>query len=616
MVDTIKFSEMTPGGDIANDDKVPGLLGGGNVLFNNPWTFLAPGSTAERPIPSSAIEYRLRFNTTLEVYEYYDPSTLTWTQLSGTGTGTVNPGVANDLAYYAVNGQIISPVNGANSAVLVTGGTGIPSLSTTLPTGLSIPGASITESTAALLSGSVIAAPVAGIDLVNKTYVDALIAAGVLSITGTANQVIASSPTGNVTLSLPQDIATGSTPTFLGLTLSAIPLTVSSGGTGVSTVTIAPTASAFAGWDANSNLSASNFLSGTTLVTNSGGTTTLTVASTGQFIFSGATFETVQMPVVATLATGQAYRLVNDSSNALFVISSGSNGIVTMQPETSAVLTFNGVAATDETSWSVDYTSNTIGVQSLTGTANQIDVSSPTGNVTLSLPATLVAPGTFAVGNFLLSSTTISSSSSMNFSGTAPDYVFEGTAAAGAEIRIRENTTNGLDYFALKAPSSITTSYVLNYPSTPAPVNSSTLISSTAGVLSWANWEENISWTPVPFGNSTAGSPTGTFSGVYSRHGRLVRVSFQLIFTSLGGMVGQLRLAGLPYVILNSVANRAGIEIAVRTNFTNMFAISGYGLNNSSTIHFFNAELDNTSLLITDLSNTTEIYGSLLYLTT
>ncbi len=43
-------------------------------------------------------------------------------------------------------------------------------------------------------------------------------AAFVTSITGTANQVIASSATGDVTLSLPQSIATASTPTFAGLT--------------------------------------------------------------------------------------------------------------------------------------------------------------------------------------------------------------------------------------------------------------------------------------------------------------------------------------------------------------------------------------------------------------
>lgn len=45
-------------------------------------------------------------------------------------------------------------------------------------------------------------------------------ASGVTSITGTSNQVIASGSTGDVTLSLPQDIATTSTPTFAGVLLS------------------------------------------------------------------------------------------------------------------------------------------------------------------------------------------------------------------------------------------------------------------------------------------------------------------------------------------------------------------------------------------------------------
>jgi len=44
---------------------------------------------------------------------------------------------------------------------------------------------------------------------------------GVTSITGTANQVTASASTGGVTLSLPQSIHTGATPTFAGLTTSA-----------------------------------------------------------------------------------------------------------------------------------------------------------------------------------------------------------------------------------------------------------------------------------------------------------------------------------------------------------------------------------------------------------
>ena len=55
---------------------------------------------------------------------------------------------------------------------------------------------------------------------------------GVSSITGTANQITASASTGAVTLSLPQNIHTGATPTFSSLTLSGDVITLS--GSGVS----------------------------------------------------------------------------------------------------------------------------------------------------------------------------------------------------------------------------------------------------------------------------------------------------------------------------------------------------------------------------------------------
>ena len=227
MVGTIKFSQFINGGDLSNSDTTVGFGGGANIYYNNPWAFLAPGSTGTRPIPAATMYYRLRFNTTLEIYEYYDPTIPIWVELSGSGTGTVNPGVANDIAFYAASGQAVSPIAAAMNAVLVTNGTQVPSLSTTLPTGLTIPSATITGSTAALLSGSVVAAPVAGTDLTNKTYVDTLFGTGVISATGIVNQVlvngVAGVPThGNITLGLPQDIATGSTPTFASLTLGSL----------------------------------------------------------------------------------------------------------------------------------------------------------------------------------------------------------------------------------------------------------------------------------------------------------------------------------------------------------------------------------------------------------
>lgn len=81
MVDTIKFSQMPSAGNINNNDIMPSLRSGANVLLNNPWTFLPPGSTADRPAPSSTINYRLRFNTDQQLYEYYDAILGAWTQL-------------------------------------------------------------------------------------------------------------------------------------------------------------------------------------------------------------------------------------------------------------------------------------------------------------------------------------------------------------------------------------------------------------------------------------------------------------------------------------------------------------------------------------------------------
>ncbi len=62
-------------------------------------------------------------------------------QLTVSVTGqAINPGLINDLAYYANNGSVVSPLTTENSSVLVTDGSGVPSLSTTLPAGLIIPG--------------------------------------------------------------------------------------------------------------------------------------------------------------------------------------------------------------------------------------------------------------------------------------------------------------------------------------------------------------------------------------------------------------------------------------------------------------------------------------------
>lgn len=81
MVDTIKFSEFVDGGDLEPNQVTVGLESGVNVQFTNPFPLLPPGSTGDRPAPAASMYYRLRFNTTLESYEYYSPVEADWIQL-------------------------------------------------------------------------------------------------------------------------------------------------------------------------------------------------------------------------------------------------------------------------------------------------------------------------------------------------------------------------------------------------------------------------------------------------------------------------------------------------------------------------------------------------------
>jgi hypothetical protein len=61
-----------------------------------------------------------------------------WVSSAATGTGTVNSGLINQLAYYAAAGTAVSGLTTANNGVLVTNGTGVPSISSTLPAGMGL----------------------------------------------------------------------------------------------------------------------------------------------------------------------------------------------------------------------------------------------------------------------------------------------------------------------------------------------------------------------------------------------------------------------------------------------------------------------------------------------
>jgi len=139
------------------------------------------------------------------------------------------------------------------------------------------------------------------------------------------------------------------------LTASAI-IPVVNGGTGFSTVSIVPAASAWAGWDANKNFSTNSLIEGFLNVVNSGATTTLLVNSPELINFTGATTQNVSLPVVSGLSNGQRYTMVNNSNSNVTVMSSGGSTVQVVLPGTSVNLYLvNNLGGTGVSPWFVLY---------------------------------------------------------------------------------------------------------------------------------------------------------------------------------------------------------------------------------------------------------------------
>jgi hypothetical protein len=97
------------------------------------------------------------------------------------GTGTVNPGLINQLSYYATSGDIVSGLVTANNGILVTSGTGVPSIASTLPSLVQSNITSVGIVTAGTWNGNVVGITYGG--------------TGTTTATGTGSLVLQSSPT-------------------------------------------------------------------------------------------------------------------------------------------------------------------------------------------------------------------------------------------------------------------------------------------------------------------------------------------------------------------------------------------------------------------------------------
>jgi len=159
---------------------------------------------------------------------------------------------------------------------------------------------------------------------------------------------------------------------------------------------------------------------GYTATATAAGTTVLTNTSTQYQLFTGATTQTITLPVTSTLGTGWSFHIVNNSTGSLTVNSSGGNLVATIIAGLSAMITCIGTTLTTAADWEAGFTD----FQTLTGTGAAVLGTGPTitgavsanatsgngaivGQQTLNLAANVTAFGP-AIGDFFGATSAIS----------------------------------------------------------------------------------------------------------------------------------------------------------------------------------------------------------------
>ncbi len=166
----------------------------------------------------------------------------------------------------------------------------------------------------------------------------------VSSITGTANQVIASAATGAVTLSLPQNIHTAATPTFASETLTAITNQIILGTTRTVTIT-APTPASASRTVTIPDLVGNYDLLGTI------GAQTITGAKTfesSKLLLQEVSGTDVVTIAIAALAAGRTYTIPDALAAAEFVMTEGSQTINGTKKFASSALQLQEAGSTDK----------------------------------------------------------------------------------------------------------------------------------------------------------------------------------------------------------------------------------------------------------------------------
>jgi len=491
---------------------------------------------------SSAIQYQTgtgyQHNTNFVFPNTAATRTLTYPDADGTialtsgASGIVNPGLINQLAYYAAAGSTISGLTTANNGVLVTSAGGVPSISTTLPSGLTIPGYahSGANSDITSLTGltGVIRAPTAITDSLGNLNLQFIYAASAVNFIGSFNSDTGM-PLGFAAAGADADIifrinTKGNAPFVLITAATTIPLQICNG-------------------TANQHLTQFQF-------SNTAATRTVTfpdadgtVAFTSSLPTPSALTKTDDTNVTLTLGGSPTVALL--AATSLTLGWTGQLGLTRGGSNASLTASNGGI---------VYSTASAMAILAGTATANQMLLSGASGAPSWS---TATHPATTTINQILYSSAA---------------NVISGLATANSGVLVTSaggvpSISTTLPNVAHGTPTSITLTNGTGLPIagiTGLGTGVATALAANVVGSGGIALDTDTTWTPVlSFGGASVGITYTTQLGHYTRIGNVVTFTLQLLLSNKGSSTGIVAIS-LP------VAQRAG------TAFTSFSIIPGF----------------------------------------
>jgi hypothetical protein len=416
-----------------------------------------------------------------------------------------------------------------------------------------------------------LANPTNPLDAVNLQSMNAAIAAGAISsVTGTANQIVANTISGAVTLSLPTDVIISTSLTVANL--SAVGNTILSTNTN-GNIILNPNGTGNVDVNNHRILNVANpvgALDAVNLQTLNGALSAiLIVGTTNQItVNTVSNISTISLPssvIISTSLTAGNLELIGNTLQ-----SNNTNGDIILNPNGTGNVNINNhriinlanpVNSLDAVNLQTMQAAIGAGViNSVSGTANQITANTVSGAVTLSLPSTVIISTFLQAGNMeLIGNSIISTNVNGNIS-IAPD-------GSGNLLLIPSPSTGmvgikGTPSYPLDVFGAIRTQRIIG----------STAATATAGVTTVTGTGRTISI----FGSELGGAvtlTTGTGITIAGTNNPVLTVTFASAMPSSSFVVlitpASLTAAGLPLYVINTTTSSFTIRCnAVLSNST------------------------------------------------